>query len=105
MGITPFPEIDPMHMYAEIIIIKPFCLRYVTDVLNMLQGFYIFIIFVCKRNVLNVIMGKKRGRGKTTNRQTTNKENHPMKRFTNRIRQQPEDSTNSTYTTDTTDCH
>ena len=29
------------------------------DVLNILQGVYIFIIFVCKRKVLNVILRKK----------------------------------------------
>ena len=29
------------------------------DVLNILQGVYIFIIFVCKRKVLNVILWKK----------------------------------------------
>ena len=28
---------------------------YFTDVLNMLQGVYIFIIFVCKRNVFKVV--------------------------------------------------
>ena len=28
------------------------------DVLNILQGVYIFIIFVCKRKVLNVILWK-----------------------------------------------
>lgn len=42
---------------------------YVTDVLNMLQGLYIFIIFVCKRSVLEAILkwmgcGKKK-RSKT----------------------------------------
>ena len=30
---------------------------YFTDVLNMLQGFYIFAVFVCKRKVFNVIFG------------------------------------------------
>merc|ERR1712156_1366824 len=29
---------------------------YLTDVFNMLQGFYIFIIFVCKRNVYDAIL-------------------------------------------------
>ena len=33
-----------------------FCCRYFTDILNMLQGFYIFLIFVCKRNVYTAIM-------------------------------------------------
>ena len=28
---------------------------YFTDVLNMLQGVYIFIIFVCKRNVFKIV--------------------------------------------------
>ncbi|TRY73580.1 hypothetical protein TCAL_05031 [Tigriopus californicus] len=29
--------------------------RYFTDILNMCQGFYIFFVFVCKRNVFKVI--------------------------------------------------
>ena len=28
---------------------------YITDCLNMLQGVFVFIIFVCKRNVFNVV--------------------------------------------------
>ena len=35
--------------------------RYFTDILNMLQGFYVFLIFVCKRNVYQEIV-KKTGR-------------------------------------------
>ena len=35
--------------------------RYFTDILNMLQGFYVFLIFVCKRNVYQEIL-KKTGR-------------------------------------------
>ena len=31
--------------------------RYFTDILNMLQGVYIFVIFVLKRNVLTMIFG------------------------------------------------
>ena len=31
---------------------------YLADVLNILQGVYIFIIFVCKRKVFNVILWK-----------------------------------------------
>ena len=31
---------------------------YFTDCLNMLQGVYIFIIFVCKRNVFRVVFRK-----------------------------------------------
>ena len=31
---------------------------YFTDILNMLQGVYIFIIFVCKRNVFRIIFRK-----------------------------------------------
>nr|XP_040579384.1 G-protein coupled receptor Mth2-like isoform X1 [Lepeophtheirus salmonis] len=31
---------------------------YFTDILNMLQGFYVFLIFVCKRNVIEVILKK-----------------------------------------------
>lgn len=34
---------------------------YVTDILNMLQGFYVFGIFVLKRNVWKVIMSSKVG--------------------------------------------
>ena len=33
--------------------------RYFTDILNMLQGVYIFLIFVCKRNVYEVTFGRK----------------------------------------------
>jgi hypothetical protein len=36
------------------------CRRYLTDIMNMLQGFYVFVIFVCKRNVAHVVLGKKR---------------------------------------------
>ena len=34
--------------------------RYITDMLNMLQPVYVFIIFVLKRNVINVILGRDR---------------------------------------------
>ena len=34
--------------------------RYVSDVLNMSQGVYIFLIFVCKRQVMDAVLGKKR---------------------------------------------
>ena len=34
------------------------CFRYFADVLNIIQGVYIFIIFVCKRDVFNVIFKK-----------------------------------------------
>ena len=30
---------------------------YFTDVLNMMQGFYVFVIFVCNRNVYKAILG------------------------------------------------
>ena len=33
--------------------------RYFTDILNMLQGVYVFLIFVCKRNVYEVLFGTK----------------------------------------------
>ena len=37
--------------------------RYFTDVMNMLQPVYVFIIFVMKRNVINMILGRdKKGR-------------------------------------------
>jgi len=32
---------------------------YFTDMINMLQGVWVFIIFVCKRNVMKVVMRKK----------------------------------------------
>jgi len=32
---------------------------YVFDVINMMQGVWVFLIFVCKRNVLKVILKKK----------------------------------------------
>ena len=44
--------------------------RYVTDILNMLQGFYIFIIFICKRNVIEASLkqlGKDKPSAGTTN--------------------------------------
>ena len=31
--------------------------RIVADILNMLQPVYVFVIFVCKHNVLNIILG------------------------------------------------
>ena len=34
--------------------------RYVTDMLNMLQGVYIFWAFVCNRRVLNIIFGREK---------------------------------------------
>ena len=34
-------------------------LRYVPDLVNMLQGFFVFLVFVCKRNVWNAITGKR----------------------------------------------
>ena len=30
--------------------------RYLTDILNMMQGFYIFLIFVCKQNVYEALL-------------------------------------------------
>ena len=35
--------------------------RYFADVLNILQGVYIFVIFVCKKDVLTVIINKEVG--------------------------------------------
>ena len=32
--------------------------RYVTDIINMLQGVYIFIIFVCKKEVIEKLLKK-----------------------------------------------
>ena len=33
--------------------------RYFTDILNMLQGVYVFLIFVCKQNVYEVLFVKR----------------------------------------------
>ena len=55
-----------------------FCnFRYLTDVLNMLQPIYVFTIFVLKRNVIDVIMGrdgkkKKKGMTKSAKTKQTN---------------------------------
>ena len=38
---------------------------YFTDVLNMFQGVYVFVIFVCKRNVIFAILGVKDKRNTT----------------------------------------
>jgi hypothetical protein len=38
----------------------------------MLQGFYIFVIFVCKRNVINTILGKVPKKGSGTSKTTPN---------------------------------
>ena len=38
---------------------------YFTDILNMLQGFYVFLIFVCKRNVIFAILRVKDTKDKT----------------------------------------
>ena len=34
--------------------------RYVTDMMNMLQGVYIFWAFVCTRRILNIVFGRER---------------------------------------------
>ena len=39
--------------------------RYITDTLNMLQPVYVFMIFVLKRNVINVILGRDIKKRKT----------------------------------------
>ena len=40
--------------------------RYVTDMLNMLQPIYIFIIFVLKKNVMNTMLGRDKKKTITT---------------------------------------
>ena len=35
-------------------------LRFLTDILNMLQGVYFFWAFVCTRRILNIIFGKEK---------------------------------------------
>ena len=47
--------------------------RYVTDIINMLQGVYIFIIFVCKRNVFDLLLNRARRGGQTTNSNRANR--------------------------------
>ena len=45
---------------------------YVVDILNMLQGFYIFIIHICNPNVINIIINSRRnGRQSARNDQET----------------------------------
>ena len=43
-----------------------FANRYAVDVINMLQGVYIFIIFVLKRNVFYVVFNRKPGGRRST---------------------------------------
>merc|ERR1712008_133774 len=38
---------------------------HLTNILNMLQGLYIFLIFVCKRNVFEAISKMRKGGGQT----------------------------------------
>ena len=44
--------------------ILSFMIRYLTDVLNMMQPVYVFIIFVLKRNVIETIQGKDKKKRK-----------------------------------------
>lgn len=44
--------------------------RWVTDCLNMLQGIYIFVIFVLKRNVISAIKEKFGGRNRKMSKMT-----------------------------------
>ncbi len=39
-----------------------------SDFLNMGQGVFIFVVFVCKRNVMNVVFGQNTPQGKVLNR-------------------------------------
>ena len=43
--------------------LKHSCFRYVFDILNMLQGVYLFVIFVLKHSVLFEIRKKYFGQG------------------------------------------
>ena len=52
--------------------------RYVTDIINMLQGVYVFIIFVCKRNVLGLLLNNRRKRGLTSNSTKANRNINSM---------------------------
>ena len=44
-------------------VLKYSCFRYVFDILNMLQGVYLFVIFVLKHSVLFEIRKKYSGQG------------------------------------------
>ena len=40
--------------------IETFLYRYVTDMMNILQGVYIFWAFVCTRRILNIVFGREK---------------------------------------------
>ena len=44
--------------------------RYFTDVFNLLQPIYIFIIFVLKKNVINIMLGRDKKKITTTKTRT-----------------------------------
>jgi hypothetical protein len=46
-----------------------------TDTLNMCQGVWVFIIFVCKKNVYNVVTGKWKNLYNTIAKQMSTKTN------------------------------
>merc|ERR1719278_43900 len=50
-----------------------------TDTLNMCQGVWVFIIFVCKRNVYNVVTGKWKNLYNSVARQLSSKMSIPMR--------------------------
>jgi len=48
-----------------------------TDTLNMCQGVWVFIIFVCKKNVLKVVTRKSNSLYNTIAKQMSSKSHHP----------------------------
>ena len=62
--------------------------RYLTDVLNMLQPLYIFIIFVLKRNVIDVIKGKDKKKRPTKSKQTSKTKTNIIKSKHHRLKDQ-----------------
>ena len=61
MGSNPGYLLKSFLLYLVDVYIFFFNPRYITDVFNMLQGFYIFVIFICKRNVWIAMIKMKRG--------------------------------------------
>ena len=51
---------------------------YVFDILNMLQGFYIFVVHVCKPNVINIIMDRINGKRSDDHQETEPLSLHSM---------------------------
>ena len=61
-----------VHIHHPYFIVTNFHFRYFTDVLNMLQPVYVFIVFVMKRDVINAILGRTK---EVRQKQRTSQEN------------------------------